>query len=42
MTYSDKPTNIPQKVINEIAELIDCGLICFLNSETLERETILG
>lgn len=42
MMNSDNSNNIPEKVINEIAELIDCGLICFLNPETLEIETILG
>lgn len=42
MMYPDNSNKIPEKVISEIAELIDCGLICFLNPETLEIETIMG
>lgn len=42
MMSSYNSNNIPEKVINEIAGLIDCGLICFLNPETLEIETIMG
>lgn len=42
MMNSNNSNNIPEKVINEIAGLIDCGLICFLNPETLEIETIMG
>lgn len=42
MTHSNNSNKIPEKIISEIAELIDCGLICFLNPETLEIETIMG
>lgn len=42
MTHSNNSNKIPEKIISEIAELIYCGLICFLNPETLEIETIMG
>lgn len=42
MIHPDNSRDIPEEIITEIAELIDCGLICFLNPDTLEIETILG
>lgn len=33
---------IPLSVIKEIAELIDCGLVCYLNPDTFEIEDIPG
>ncbi|KAF5434849.1 hypothetical protein C5S36_04280 [Candidatus Methanophagaceae archaeon] len=29
---------VPTKIIKEIAENIDCGMVCFINTETLETE----
>lgn len=31
---------IPQATIREIAELIDCGMECFLNPDTMEVENV--
>ena len=31
---------IPKKIIKEIAEDIDCGMICFINTDTLETEKV--
>jgi hypothetical protein len=38
-----QPDEIPEKyrkVVHDIAENIDCGLVCYLNSETLELEDV--
>jgi hypothetical protein len=32
----------PKKLIKEIAEEIDVGMICFLNTDTLEMDSVLG
>ena len=29
---------VPTKIIKEIAENIDCGMVCFINTDTLETE----
>ncbi len=29
---------VPKKIIKEIAENIDCGMVCFINTDTLETE----
>ncbi len=30
--------NIPQTVITEMADLIDCGMVCYLNLDTMEMK----
>ena len=32
----------PKELIKSIAEEIDMGMICFLNTDTLEVESVLG
>ena len=42
MEVQKQPVEIPEKIIGEIAEWLDCGMVCFLNPETGEVETTLG
>lgn len=35
-------SNYPKEVINAIAQEIDMGMVCFLNTDTLEVESVLG
>ncbi|WP_298551963.1 UPF0158 family protein [uncultured Parabacteroides sp.] len=39
---TNKNYNIPDQLITEIAQEIDMGMVCFINPETLELESILG
>lgn len=34
MEVQKQPVEIPEKIIGEIAEWLDCGMVCFLNPET--------
>jgi hypothetical protein len=38
----EKPAKYPKEVIRDIAERLQCGMICYLNPETNEVEDILG
>ena len=38
---TNKNCNIPDLLITEIAQEIDMGMVCFINPETLELESIL-
>lgn len=42
MEVQKQPVEIPEKIIGEIAEWLDCGMVCFLNPETGKVETTLG
>ncbi len=42
MTHIMDSSQYPAELIKNIAEEIDCGFVCFLNTDTLETESIPG